>query len=193
MTRRVPRLAALVIGAALLGVSACMPVSQPASNEQVAAVEVLLRTPADRADFLAMLHKHARAGGLHVDDVSEQWRQLERDHRGPAWDARDVRSRTIAVGLWRGAEDDDPEVLVDDGGRHGRPWLTFLRGKHPELAAKLRAELQADIRRRWPGARDVPVMPSGALPLDQDLTWTGTAYVVKPERIAAYAKTPPPP
>jgi hypothetical protein len=80
-------------------------------------------------------------------------------------------------------------VLVDDGGHQGRPWLTFLRGKHPKLASKVRADLLADIKGRWPEARNVPIMPNGGLPIANDLVWTGTIYVVKPDRSAAYSQS----
>ncbi|TAL29889.1 MAG: hypothetical protein EPN98_19030 [Phenylobacterium sp.] len=174
-----------LISAIAVAASACS-VEQPASSQQIAAIEVSLRTPADRADLLAMLHRHARAGGLHVDDVSERWRRLDTSDHPPA--ARDVLTKTIYVGLWRGVEDDDMEVMVDDGGHQGRPWLTFRRGKHPELASRVRVGLLADIKRRWPDARDVPVMPNGALPLANDLVWTGGGYAVKAERVAGYAR-----
>lgn len=175
-----------MVAAAALAFSSCAPVEQPVSNQQIAAVEVPLLTPTDRADFLAMLHRHAKAGGLHVDDVSEQWRLLG-ERSGDPPEARSQLAKTIYVGLWRGERDDDPEVLVDDGGHQGRAWATFLRGKHPELATKVRTGLMAEITERWPSARPIPVMPNGALPLHSDVVWTGTAYVVKPDRIAAYA------
>lgn len=137
--------------------------------------------PADRAALVAILRERARLDGLHLDDVSEQWRRLGKDEpvTSPA-------KKSIYVGLWRSADDKDLLVSVDDGGHLGKAWVTFLAGEHPELAAKVRRGLVGDIERRWPEARKIPVMPNGALPLDQDLVWTGSAYVVKSERISAY-------
>ncbi|HVI31222.1 hypothetical protein [Phenylobacterium sp.] len=161
---------------------------QPESLRTVAAIEVPLRTSADRADLIAMLGRHARAGGLHVDDGSERWAEFRKGARPdePPF-VKDVLTKTIYISVWRGSEDDDPEVFVDDGGHQGRPWLRFLAGKHPELATRVRTGLLSDIRRRWPEAREVPVMPRGGLPLSDDLLWTGTAYIAKPERLSAYA------
>jgi len=141
---------------------ACGVVEQPASLPFVAAVEIDMRSPADRADLLAMLRRHAAAGGLHVDDVSEA------AVRGDATLPPSLR-KTIYVGVWRGTEDDDLEVSVDDMGHLGRPWVAFSRGARPDLATPLREALLRDIGRRWPGARRVPVLPSGGLPLPDDL------------------------
>jgi hypothetical protein len=102
------------------------------------------------------------------------------------WPPRKATLSTSDMGRYRGVDDGDMEMDVDDGGHQGRAWLTFFRSKHPELAAKVRVRLLAEIRRRWPDARDVPVMPNGALPLADDLFWTGTSYAVKPERLADY-------
>ncbi|HEY8616712.1 hypothetical protein [Phenylobacterium sp.] len=166
----------------------CGCAEQPASLRTVAAVEVPLRTPADRADLLAMLRRHADAGGLHVDDVTQSWHTFRKSappDEPPA--ATDVLTKTIYVHLYRGPDDEGPEVVVDDGGHQGRPWLRFLRGKQPELALRVRTRLLSDIKRRWPDAREVPVTGTGGVPLEQDLVWTGTTYALKPERLAAYA------
>ena len=164
-----------------------IPHPQPASAKQVAAVEVPLRTAVDHADLLAILRRNAREGGLHVDDGTDEWIQFRRG--APSDDppgARNVLTKTIYVGVYRGADDGDMEMDVDDGGHQGRAWLTFFRGKRPELASRVRARILAEIRRRWPDARNVPVMPNGALPLADDLVWTGTSYAVNPERLADY-------
>jgi hypothetical protein len=137
---------------------------------------------------LAILRRVAGEEGLHVDDGTEQWLQFRRG--APANEppfARDVLTKTIYVGVYRGTNDDDMEMDVDDGGHQGRAWLTFFRGKQPELTAKVRVQVMSEIKRRWPDARDVPVMASGALPLADDLVWNGTTYVVKPNRLAGYA------
>ena len=122
-----------------------------------------------------------------MDDGTEQWIQFRR--LPPANEPPFVRNeltKTIYVEVWRGGDDTDSEMFVDDGGHQGRAWLTFLRGKHPELATKARVRLIAEIRHRWPDTRDVPVMPNGSLPLADDLVWMGTSYVVKPERLTDY-------
>ena len=162
---------------------------QPASAQQIAAIEVPLRTPADHADLLAILRHCAAEDGLHVDDGTEQWIQFRRTappDEPPS--ARSVLTKTIYASVYRGADDTDLEIVVDDGGHQGRAWLSFLRGTHPELATRDRIQVLDEIMRRWPDARDVPVMPNGSLPLTDDLVWTGTSYAVKPARLAGYAK-----
>ena len=124
-----------------------------------------------------------------MDDGSQEWIEFRRN--APADEphsVRDALTKTIHVSVWRGADGRDLEVLVDDGGRQGRPWLMFLRGDQPELATKARLRLLAEIKARWPEARDIPVMPSGSLPLADNLHWTGTAYVVKPGHVVSYAR-----
>lgn len=180
-----------LIAVGVLGVVAqgFIPRGRSESSRTVAAVEVPLRTQADRADLLAMLRRHAEAEGLHVDDGSRRWIEFRRN--APADEAPSVRealTKTIYISVWRGGGDKDLEVSVDDGGHRGRPWLVFFRGDQPGLATKARIRLLAEIRARWPDARDVPVMPNGALPLAHDLVWTGASYAVKPERVAAYGR-----
>ena len=101
--------------------------------------------------------------------------------------AKSVLTKTIYASVWRGSDDTDEQILVDDGGHQGRAWLTFGQGEKPALASKLRTQVLGEIKRRWPDVREVPVMPNGRLPLADDLLWTGTSYVVKPERAAAYS------
>jgi hypothetical protein len=163
------------------------PRPQPTSLKTVAAVEVPLRTSSDHADLLAMLQRIARQQGLHVDDGTTEWIKFRRSASAnePEF-ANDILTKTIYAAVYRGNDDSDMEIVVDDGGHQGRAWLTFIRGERPDLAARTRAQLIAEIKRRWPDARSIPVMPSGALPLATDLTWTGTSYVVKPDRLASY-------
>lgn len=124
--------AAFALVASLL---ACAPVAQPDRLRFEAAVEIPLEGPADRSDLLAILRRHAAAGGLHVDDNSEE---ASRDRDAPSL----IAGRTIYIGVFRGTEDDDLEVSVDDGGHPGRAWVIFSRGAHPELAARTRTALK---------------------------------------------------
>lgn len=156
------------------------PHPQPASLHLIAAVEVPLRTPTDHADLLAILRRRAAENGMHVDDGTEQWIKFRRGaHPDETPWARSVLTKTIYAEVYRGADDGNPEIGVDDGGHQGRAWLTFSRGMRPDLANKTRVQLMSDLKRRWPDARDVPILPGGALPLAEDLSWTGTSYSVK--------------
>lgn len=158
------------------------PVPQPVSIRFVAAVEIPLRTPADRSDLLAMLRRHASASGLHVDDGSQAWRELQRN----APDLPAFARRTLSVGVWRGEGDDDLEVSADDTGHEGRAWVIFSRGKQPELATRTRQGLLGAIARRWPGARRLPVLPSGGLPLAGDLRLGPGGYRIARAAASSY-------
>lgn len=155
---------------------------QPASLRQVQAIEVDVTKPEDRAALIAMLRERARLDSLHIDDVSEEWVQLGRGEP-----ATSPTKKSIYIGLWRTADDKDLLAHVDDGGHLGKAWVVFLAGEQTQLAARVRRGLVADIERRWPHVREVPVMPNGALPLYQDLVWTGSSYAVKSDRTSAYA------
>ena len=188
--RRVGRYA--IPGLLVLGVIVALahwltPRGTPEASRVVAVVEVPLRDLTDRTDLLDMLHAHASEEGQHADDGTEEWIEFRQSFPADDREVPSILDKTIYVSVWRDAKDKDQELSVDDGGHQGRPWLMFFRGEKPELASGTRLRLQAKIKARWPDARDVPVMPSGSLPSADDLVWTGEAYVVKPERAAAYA------
>jgi hypothetical protein len=156
-----------------------LPHPQPASLHLIAAVEVPLRTQADHSDLLAILRRRAAQNGMHVDGDTEQWIALRREsHSDESPWVRSVLTKTIYAEVYRGGDDGDPEIGVDDGGHQGRAWLTFLRGNRPEAATKTRDQLMDDLKRRWPETRQIPILPGGALPLPEDLTWTGKSYSV---------------
>jgi hypothetical protein len=166
------RLIALPALAALA--AACGPVTQPDRLRYEDAIEVNLTTPADRADLLTLLRRHAAADGLHVDDVSET--------------SPSPLGGTIYVGVWRGGGDEDMEISVDDAGHAGRAWVMFSRGAQPERAARLRRIVAADIMRRWPQARHIPVTPWGGLPNAEDLRATNQGYEIDPAVAPRYAE-----
>ncbi|HEV7659189.1 MAG TPA: hypothetical protein VGO55_05020 [Allosphingosinicella sp.] len=165
---------------AVAALQAVAPVPQPDSIRYVAAVEIALRTPADRSDLLAMLRRHATAGGLHVDDSSREFRELAPEL------VPDFVRRTLYVGVWRGAADDDLEISVDDAGHRGRAWVIFSRGKQPALARRMREGLLSAIAHRWPGARRLPVLPSGGLPLAGDLRLGPDGYRIARSAASGY-------
>jgi hypothetical protein len=182
----------LTLGIGGLAIAGLCDYFQPARQiRPVAAIEIPIGSAADRVDLVELLKREAAVDGeLHVDDVTDRWRSLyaasDRDgHPTPV----EMRS-AIEVGVWRGKRDDDHEVSVSDRGQLGRAWATFFDGKHPEKSGKARTRMLAAIKRRWPQARDIPVMPNGALPLSDDLIWTGRSYAVKPDRITAYTAKP---
>jgi hypothetical protein len=163
-----------------LAISGCSPVKQPESIKFVAAVALPLERPSDRSDLIAILRRDASAGGLHVEDVSDAWARLGARERDP------LLRKSIYIGLWRGFLHGDLEVTVDDGGHPGRPWVIFSRGEHPTLAGQFRDGLLRDINHRWPDALELPISPSGGLPLVQDLRATPTGYKIVRSAAAGY-------
>jgi hypothetical protein len=165
---------------AVLG--AATQVEQPASIQTVAALEIPLETQADRADLLAMLRRQAAAGGLHVDDGSREREEIQRaDPNFP-----DFARGSLFVGVWRGDNDDDLEVSVDDAGHPNRAWLTFARGSQVEAATRFRETLIRALRQRWPNFRALPILPGGGLPLADDLIHTPSGYRIKRAEAARY-------
>ena len=163
----------------------CSPVDQE-SIRTVAAIEVPLRGEADRADLLSLLQHHAERSGLHVDDGSEQWRQFEQEANLIAPQDR----LTFNVGVWRGDNDEENEALADDRFHPGRVWVTFPRGSQPDRSSRFREPLIADIKRRWPEAKPVPILPWGGLPHARDLVLTQDGYRIARSAAANYELPP---
>jgi len=69
-------------------------------------------------------------------------------------------------------------VEVSDMTHLGRAWVSFLEGGRADLPAEKREQVLAEIRRRWPDAHSVPVLPSGGEPLAEDLRLTSDGYKI---------------
>ena len=168
--------------APLVLLMACSPVDQQ-SVRTVAAVEIPLRVAADRTDLLSILRRQAATDtDLHVDDVSDRWRDLASKSKGLPPEVQG----SFYVGVWRGANDDDIEADASDMGHKGRVWLTFPKGRQPQRSAKFRTRLLAAIHGRWPNAQAIPVTPSGGMPLPDDLRLTGAGYKIAKSAAARY-------
>ena len=102
---------------AVVLLASCSPADQE-SVRTVAAVEVPLRGEADRSALVTMLDSHARRSGLHLDDVSDQWRRFEQQTNQIPFEDR----LTFNVGVWRGEGDDEIEAAADDRYHPGRVW-----------------------------------------------------------------------
>ena len=177
-----PRVWKLVLSAVLAACLGCAPAEQE-SVRTVAAIEVPLLSDADRLDLIAILHRHAALdGGLHVDDVTDRWRELEANSNTVA----PAEQGTIFVGVWRGADYDEPVADVDDIVHPGRAWVTFSRVKKQKQAAKFREAVLAEIKSRWPDARPIPILPTGGVPLPHDLTKTSDGYRIKRAAASTY-------
>jgi hypothetical protein len=119
---------------------------------------------------------------MHVDNVTTRWREFE----GQNGRTLPAGKGTIFVGVWRGAHDDEPIADADDMGHPGRAWVTFARGKDVARATRFREAVLADLTRRWTDAKPLPILPSGALPLVEDLRLTPTGYKVAASAAAKY-------
>jgi hypothetical protein len=145
---------------------------QPESARTVAAFEVPLPTPEERAEFLALLSAAAQAEGLHLDAANAE--ELKR--------LSEVSPMTIHADVWRGADDEESVASVMDlPGNLGRAWLSFSRGEDRTVVNRFRARAMRRIFERWPDTQRLPIMPTGAIPLPEDLRHTRHGYRVKAE------------
>ena len=169
----------------LIALVGCAPVDQ-SSVRYVAAIEVVLKQPQDRVDLVAILRQPAARVGLHVDDGSAKWREFERQAKQiPTPD-----QVTFNVGVWRGENDDEPVAFADDRFHQGRVWVTFLQGTEPNRFKPYRDTALQAIRRRWPDAKPLPILPSGGLPLASDLVSTAGGYRIVRSSAARYELSP---
>jgi hypothetical protein len=161
-------------------ITACGPTPQPESARTVAAFEVPLQSAADRNQFLAVLRAAANADGMHVDAASRQ--ELESEAK-----VSPKSAMTINAAVWRGSNDDEAIASAMDQFDHlGRVWITFSRGRDAALTSRFRENAMREIMLRWPDTLSLPIMPSGAIPLAQDLVRTPTGYVVNPSEAHKY-------
>ncbi|HEY9247749.1 MAG TPA: hypothetical protein VIO38_01390 [Rariglobus sp.] len=148
----------------------------------MAAIEVPLLNETEHAVLVHIFRRHAATtADLHVDDGSEKWRAFERQSSLPEADRL-----TFNVGIWRGKDDDEAEVLADDRYHPGRVWITFQRGSDPARSTRFREPLIADLLKRWPNAQAIPILEAGNLPLASDLVLTNRGYRVKASAAQRY-------
>ena len=161
-------------------VTACGPTAQPESAKTVAAFEVPLSSDADRNQFLAVLRAAAAPEGMHVDAESSE------DLKAEAKVSPNFEM-TMKAAVWRGANDDEAVASAMDQFDHlGRVWIMFSRGKDQTLTSRFRENAMREIMLRWPDTLSLPIMPTGAIPLAQDLVRTPTGYVVNPSEAHKY-------
>jgi hypothetical protein len=160
---------------------ACGVAPQPESARTVAAFEVPLPSPVERAEFLALLRAAAASEGLHVDASDA----------GEIHQLSEVSPLTINAAVWRGDNDDEELASVMDMPNNlGRAWISFSKGEDPHLATRFRERAMRQILNRWPGTQSLPIMPTGAIPLPEDLRQTPHGYLVKPEAASRYELSP---
>jgi len=158
----------------------CGPTTQPESAKTVAAFEVPLSSEADRANFIAVLRAAAAPEGMHVDAESSEDLKAE-TKVSPNFEM------TMKAAVWRGSDDDEAVASAMDQFDHlGRVWIMFSRGKNPTLTGRFRENAMREIMLRWPGTLSLPIMPTGAVPLIQDLVRTPNGHVVNPSAAHKY-------
>jgi hypothetical protein len=162
---------------------ASKPVPQPPSLRLVRAVEVPLRSPTDRADLISLFRRTAAQEGMIFFDTSESWRNAPPESRKTLYLALD---RPVATHR----ESEGYEIEARDDGAGTDPWVIFFRGLDPVRATATRGRLVASLQTRFPDTREVPVMPTGALPFRRDLMLEGNIYRVRPDRAADYEVPP---
>jgi hypothetical protein len=141
----------------------CGPTAQPESARTVAAFEVPLSSEADRNQFLAVLRAAAAPEGMHVDAESSE------DLKAEAKVSPNFEM-TMKAAVWRGLNDDEAVASAMDQFDHlGRVWIMFSRGKDPTLTSKFRENAMREVMLRWPDTLSLPIMPTGAIPLAEDL------------------------
>ncbi len=169
--------------AALLCVG-CGTVPQRESNKTVAAFDIPLPSLAERHRFLDVLRREAGAAGFHVDSATDE--ELDT--------LSQVVPLTMNATIWRG--DNDEEIIASALSAYreqGRIWITFSKGENPDRSAAFRQRLMQEIIRLWPETLALPIMPTGAIPLPEDMLRTPSGYVVKPSEEYRYQlpKAPP--
>ena len=156
--------------------AACGAAPQPDSIRTVAAFEVPLPGATDKADFIRLLRVVAKTHGYHVDTASPaELQQMSA-----------VSPITLSVAVWRGNDEEVVASAMDFQDHIGRVWLTFGKGQNPQRFRDFRSDLMPQVQRRWPTTASLPIMPSGAIPLTDDLVRTPGGYEVKPTAKSKY-------
>ena len=71
----------------------------------------------------------------------------------------------------------------------GRVWITFEIGKDQQRFSRFRRKTMLDVYKRWPSTASLPIMPSGAIPLPEDMQRTPSGYRVKVTAAAKYQES----
>ncbi len=127
-----------------------------------------------------VLRAAAKAEGMHVD--AERKQDLENAVR-----VSPLFEMTMNLAVWRGPNDD--EAIASALGQHdhlGHVWIMFSNGIDPSLSSRFRERAMRAIQLRWPATLPLPIMPTGAIPLEADLVRTPAGYVVKASEAHRY-------
>jgi hypothetical protein len=165
-----------VLGFTLL-CGGCGVAEQPEWAKTVAAYEVPVPTAADKALLVEVLRKEAQAHGFHLDSATADELAAQSS----------VSPITFNATVWRGENDEEAIVSAMDFQDHlGRVWISFSLGQDRHRSTRFRNALVPELKRQWPETRSLPIMPSGAIPLVEDLVRTPSGYSVTPSAAAKY-------
>jgi hypothetical protein len=170
--------AALCLLFLVLSSAACAPTR---SLSFVEAVEIP-QEPGAAGDLTEILQTTATRDGLFFQDASAHM------------DAATNHALTSSMIIYRplGRDREWPEIQVH--AEHGGPlWVLFLEAAdqdHLGATSRTRDNVLADLRRRWPGLRKVPILPHGGVPLRDDLQLTPDGYKLAREKAKAYELPP---
>ena len=168
--------------ALLLVPSGCGADHQPESLKTIAAFEIPLRSAKERSEFLQLLEAQARVEGFHVDAASDpELKQMAK--------AIPSAAMSIHAAVWRG-NDESVEASVMDRGHLGFAWLSFAQGEEPMRSTRFRDRVVRLIYARWPATLPVPITPSGAMPLRDDLRRVPGGYKIDPAAAPRYDLPP---
>lgn len=172
---------ARLIGALALALccASCGAVPQPESLRTTAAYEIPLYSAQSKRAFIGMLRVKASAFGYHVDVASDDALRI----------MSEASPITMNVAVWRGENDDENIASAMDFQDHlGRVWLDFAKGEDPATVIRFRQAVMAEVQRRWPDTRSLPVLPGGNIPGTDDMVRTPDGYQLKESARAKYAK-----
>lgn len=157
--------------------AACSVVEQPKSAKTVEAYVVPLPTASDRQRFLILLTEKADAAGFHVDSATDEELKV----------TSEVFQQTFNATVWRGKDDEESIAsAMDFQDRLGQVWISFSLGEDPVRSRRFRESIMPAIQAEWSGTASLPIMPTGAIPLPEDLVRTPQGYIVKPSAAVKY-------
>lgn len=181
MNRHPPSRAWLLGVAAGLLLAGCSERSGERRFRYAAAVEVPAAVT-ERDELAALLAGFAQRNGLAFHDTSPRAQRLSNGHQTLAL----LVQRPLTSGrLW------DEVRITADG--NAPAIATFAAPLDKGLAAdseRGRAELVAELRRRWPATLQVPLLPQGGVPHQADLARTAQGLRIDPAAAPRYGLPP---
>ena len=161
------------VGSSILSLGTIFPfTSVRICLSEVRAIEVPIKDDTDRENLRDVMKRHGDKYGLHFVDTSASWQAAPPEFRKTLYFALDRPTK----------QREEWEVTAKDDGKGADPWVVFFYGVDPLAAKVSRDQLVSVLRERFPNLLEVPITPSGALPLRHDLIRTPAGYEVRSDR-----------